>query len=72
LPKAILASTNPASKKANLNFKSVTGEIYSDFEVKRDGKSTSYSKHLNAPLSGGGNRVALKKVSGDIFFRKAK
>jgi len=64
--------TLPTNAKANLNFKSVTGEIYSDFEVKLDGKSTSYSKRLNAPLNGGGNRVALETVSGDIFFRKAK
>ncbi|MFN7119662.1 MAG: DUF4097 family beta strand repeat-containing protein [Saprospiraceae bacterium] len=56
--------------KADLNFKSVTGEIYSDFDVKLDAKSTSYSKRLNAPLNGGGARVALETISGDIFFRK--
>ncbi len=59
-----------SSAKADLSFKSVTGEIYSDFDVKLDGKSTSYSKRLNAPLNGGGARVALETISGDIFFRK--
>lgn len=59
-----------SSAKADLNFKSVTGEIYSDFDVKLDGKSTSYSKRLSAPINGGGARVALETVSGDIFFRK--
>jgi hypothetical protein len=61
-----------SNAKADLNFKSVTGEIYSDFDVKLDGKSTSYSKRLNAPINGGGARIALETVSGDIFFRKAK
>lgn len=61
-----------SNAKADLNFKSVTGEIYSDFDVKLDSKSTSYSKRLNAPLNGGGARVALETISGDIFFRKAK
>lgn len=59
-----------SNAKADLSFKSVTGEIYSDFDVKLDGKSTSYSKRLNAPLNGGGARVALETISGDIFFRK--
>jgi hypothetical protein len=59
-----------SSAKADLNFKSVTGEIYSDFDVKLDSKSTSYSKRLNVPINGGGARVALETVSGDIFFRK--
>lgn len=59
-----------SNAKVNLNFKSVTGEIYSDFDIKLDGKSTSYSKRLNAPLNGGGTRVALETISGDIFFRK--
>lgn len=61
-----------SNAKADLNFKSVTGEIYSDFDVKLDGKSTSYSKRLSAPINGGGARVALETVSGDIFFRKVK
>jgi len=59
-----------SNAKADLSFKSVTGEIYSDFDVKLDGKSTSYSKRLTAPLNGGGARVALETISGDIFFRK--
>ncbi len=59
--------------RADLSFKSVTGEIYTDFEnVKLDSRSTSYSKRLNAPLNGGGSKVTLETVSGDIFFRKGK
>ncbi len=61
-----------SNAKADLNFKSVTGEIYSDFDVKLDAKSTSYSKRLSATINGGGARVALETVSGDIFFRKVK
>ncbi|MBK7872742.1 MAG: DUF4097 family beta strand repeat protein [Saprospiraceae bacterium] len=61
------------SAKADLSFKSVTGEIYTDFDnIKLDGKSTSYSKKLNSSLNGGGPKVTLETVSGDIFFRKSK
>lgn len=62
----------PSTAKANLSLKSVTGEVYSDFDVKLDGKSTSYSKRLNAPLNGGGVRIEIETISGDIFFRKTK
>lgn len=62
-----------SNAKADLNFKSVTGEIYTDFDnIKLDSKSTSYSKRLNAPLNGGGSKISLETVSGDIFFRKSK
>ncbi len=61
------------SAKADLNFKSITGEIYTDFDgIKLDGKSTSYSKRLSSSLNGGGPRVALETISGDIYFRKGK
>lgn len=60
-------------KGANLRFKSVTGEIYTDFDnITLDGNSSSYSKRLHTPLNGGGPLVELETVSGDIFFRKGK
>lgn len=62
-----------SNKSADLRFKSVTGEIYTDFDnITLDKNSTSYSKKLNASLNGGGARVELETVSGDIFFRKGK
>lgn len=54
----------------DLSFKSVTGEIYTDFEVALDKDSSPWSKKLNASLNGGGDLISLETVSGDIFFRK--
>lgn len=56
--------------KSNLRFKSVTGEIYTDFNIELDKNSSSYSKKLNTRINGGGDLVSLETVSGDIFFRK--
>ncbi len=61
----------PGRAPAQLSFKSVTGEIYTDFDdITLDERSTSYSKRLNSPLNGGGPMLQLETVSGDIFFRK--
>ena len=60
------------STRANrdISFKSVTGEIYTDFDVALDKDSSPWSKKLNASLNGGGGLISLETVSGDIFFRK--
>ena len=60
----------PGQAPAQLSFKSVTGEIYTDFDISLDDKSSSYSKRLNRSLNGGGPILSLETVSGDIFFRK--
>ncbi|MEZ5044295.1 MAG: hypothetical protein R2828_30665 [Saprospiraceae bacterium] len=54
----------------DLKFKSVTGEIYTDFDLDLDQNSTAFSKRLNSSLNGGGSLIALETISGDIFFRK--
>ncbi len=58
------------SLASNLYFKSVTGEIYTDFDVELDKSSNAFNKHLTAALNGGGAAIDLETVSGDIFFRK--
>lgn len=63
--------TSPGNLGFDAAFKSVTGEIYTDFDLKLDEGSTAWSKRLNRSLNGGGNKVALETVSGDIFLRKA-
>lgn len=62
--------TAKPSSKNDLSFKSVTGEIYSDFDIKLDKNSTAWSKNLHTSLNGGGPAVQLETISGDIFFRK--
>ena len=54
----------------NLSFKSVTGEIYTDFDVTLDKDSSPWSKKLTASLNGGGGLISLETISGDIFSRK--
>jgi hypothetical protein len=63
--------TSPGSQGLDVAFKSVTGEIYTDYDMKLDEGSTAWSKRLNRSVNGGGKKVALETVSGDIFFRKA-
>lgn len=58
------------SQASNLRFKSVTGEIYTDFDVDLDKNSSAFSKRVTAALNGGGAAIDLETVSGDIFFRK--
>ncbi|MBX2875450.1 MAG: DUF4097 domain-containing protein [Saprospiraceae bacterium] len=58
------------SLASNLYFKSVTGEIYTDFDVDLDKNSSAFSKRLTTALNGGGAAIDLETVSGDIFFRK--
>lgn len=59
------------NRSSDFAFRTVTGEIYSDFDIELDKSSTSYNKKLTTSLNGGGNLVALESVSGDIFFRQA-
>ena len=57
--------------QTRLKFRSVTGEIYTDFDVELDKNSSAYSKKLTNEINGGGDRLlSLETVSGDIFFRK--
>lgn len=61
----------PEKADVDLRFRSVTGEIYTDFElISLDDSSTPYSKRLTSSLNGGGPLIALETVSGNIFFRK--
>lgn len=54
----------------DLRFRSVTGEIFTDFDIQLDRNSQPYSKRLTTSLNGGGSLISLETVSGDIFFRK--
>jgi hypothetical protein len=59
-----------ASTAATLEFKSVTGEIYTDFDIDLSGNSSAYSKKVVTSINGGGSSVRAESVSGDIYFRK--
>lgn len=62
---------NPAAG-ADLSFNSINGELYSDFDIKADKNNTSYSKRLESPVNGGGKKIRLETINGDVYFRKKK
>lgn len=68
--------TMPASSKANLTLRSISGEIYTDFDLSLgkgpDNMSRVGGQTVNGSINGGGPVISLKTISGDIFVRKTK
>jgi lia operon protein LiaG len=68
--------TMPGSSKATLQLRSISGEIYTDFDLAMP-KDEDEMRHVggqvvDGTVNGGGTKLALKAVSGDIYVRKAK
>ena len=65
----------PASK-ATLQLRSITGDVYTDFDIamgKGEGEMRRVGGQVvQGTVNGGGSKVSLQSVSGDIFVRKAK
>ena len=66
--------TMPANAAVDLEMETISGSIYSDFEIappkgqmKRVGGSS-----IKSPLNGGGGELKLHVISGNIYLRKAK
>lgn len=71
--------TLPNSVKANLKLKSITGEIYSDLDLKMKGGSDKGElsrlgggNTVEGTLNGGGVEINLQTISSDIFVRRQK
>lgn len=68
--------TLPAAAKVNLTLRSMSGEVYTDFDLRPapspDGLTRVGGQTVSVPLNGGGPKLALHSISGDIFVRKAK
>lgn len=65
----------PAQKSADLAFKTISGEVYTDQDIafvnRKDNPIVGYQ--LRGTLgSTGGPAVRLESVSGDVYFRKRK
>ncbi len=62
----------PAAAGADLNLKSLSGEVYADpavaFSNRRAHSLVGYA--LKGTLAGGGVPVQIESVSGDVYFRK--
>lgn len=69
--------TMPAASKANLALRSISGEIYTDFDLNLGKGPGNMSRvggqTISGNINGGGAAtLSLKTISGDIFVRKAK
>ena len=68
--------TLPASAKSNLKLSSISGEMYTDFDLglnKKDGMTRMGGGHsINGTTNGGGVDLQLKTISSDICIRKQK
>lgn len=63
----------PAATAANLKLSSVSGEIYTDFDIQMtdtDEEKTGYRGPIVGTINGGGPSLELRTVSGSIFLRK--
>lgn len=73
--------TLPASSKANFLLKSITGEIYTDFDLqlKKNGangnelRRVGGGQHIEGTTNGGGGaELSINTISSNIYIRKAQ
>ncbi|UOR05637.1 DUF4097 domain-containing protein [Hymenobacter aerilatus] len=68
----------PASTKASLTMRTISGEVYTDFDIALPKPTNANNlvqiggQTLNGAVNGGGTAISLKNVSGDVYVRKAK
>lgn len=60
----------PSNKKADLDLKTVTGNIYTDLDFSSNVTKRTFDLKISEKLNGGGVPVNLESVSGDIYLRK--
>lgn len=65
----------PAATKATLDLSSITGEIYTDLDVKMEGekegmRSLGGGRKILGTLNGGGVEISLRAISDNIYLRK--
>lgn len=59
-----------AQAKSDIEFSTINGDIYTDFDINKKGNLTKFSKDIKTQLNGGGPELELETINGDIFFRK--
>src|SRR5258707_831693 len=61
-----------AGRKAEVKMRTITGTMYSNIDLKSGIQSLRHvgGGSVSANLNGGGKRIDLETISGNIFFRK--
>lgn len=70
--------TLPADTKANLKTKSISGEVYTDFDIAMDKKGDKNEQmkwigggyEAKGSIGGGGVEMRLESISGSVYIRK--
>lgn len=67
--------TLPANTKATLDLSSISGEIYTDMDIKVGGADNGMKRlggghKIHGTLNGGGVEISLRAISDDIYLRK--
>ena len=67
----------PANAKANLNMRSINGEMYTDFDLGVKNAKNGLLKvgggnNIEGTANGGGVEIQLKTISSNIYIRKQK
>ncbi|MBO0320757.1 DUF4097 family beta strand repeat protein [Muricauda sp. CAU 1633] len=65
--------TLPGNTPADLSLSSTNGDIYTNFELKREEKNGLKSvsgRKVNAAINNGGVNISLKSTNGNIYLRK--
>jgi predicted membrane protein len=61
----------PENRQADLEFKTITGTIYTDLNIVPDKKHNGVPTLIKDKMNSGGAPLILETISGDIFFRKS-
>ncbi len=69
--------TLPMQAKTDLKLSTISGEIYTDFDIKAKNKASGLrllagGNEVKTELNGGGVELKLKTISGNIYLRKEK
>ncbi|MCA8831797.1 DUF4097 family beta strand repeat-containing protein [Hymenobacter pini] len=68
--------TMPAATKATVSLRSMSGEVYTDFDLTpkpaANGLNRVGGQTVTVPLNGGGSKMTLNTISGNVYLRKAK
>ncbi|MGB3588961.1 MAG: hypothetical protein WBA23_20610 [Tunicatimonas sp.] len=67
----------PAQQGASVSMKSITGEVYTNFDLtideldKRENRRSPVGWEIEAAVAGGGSKVELESISNNVYFRKS-